>query len=135
MDRRRDAGKSKIQLANLRALSAMPPRTKSGQVTWAWPEIQASLSSGRSLREIWEALQRDGIQMSYSQFRVYVSRIRKRIASKPELMLPRLVPASDIEGGAVEPLLVQDPLANIRLEQERKRASGFAYNSFPDNTK
>jgi hypothetical protein len=135
MDRRRDAGKSKIQLANLRALSAMPPRTKSGQVTWAWPEIQASLSSGRSLREIWEALQRDGIQMSYNQFRVYVSRIRKRIAGKPELMLPRLVPASDIDRGAAEPLLAQDPLANIRREQERKRASGFAYNPFPDNRK
>ena len=135
MDRRRDAGKSKIQLANLRALSAVPPRTKSGQVTWAWPEIQASLSSGRSLREVWEALQRDGIRMSYNQFRVYVSRIRKRIAGKPELILPRLVLASDIDRGAAEPLLAQDPSANIRREQERKRPSGFAYNPFPDNRK
>ena len=91
MDRRRDAGKTKKDLTNLRALSAAAPRTKSGQVVWAWPEIQASLNSGRNLREIWEALQLDGIEMSYGQFRTYAWRIRKRLAQNAET--PRRSPA------------------------------------------
>ena len=86
MDRRRDAGKIKTDLSNLRALSATAPRTKSGQIVWAWPEIQASLNHGRNLREIWEALQLDGIVMSYDQFRVYVSRTRKRLGENLSLI-------------------------------------------------
>ena len=140
MDRRRDPGKSKTDLANLRALSAMRPRTKSGQVVWAWPEIQASLNSGWNLREIWEALQLDGIVMSYDQFRVYVSRTRKRLTGQTELVAPSrestpernrrvlrsLDSHSDVAPKPSNPH--RDPLANIRQEQEKKRTSGFQYN-------
>jgi hypothetical protein len=120
MDRRRDAGKSKTQLTNLRALPSGPPRTKTGQVLWAWPAIQASLNSGRNLREIWEALQLDGIEMSYDQFRVYVSRIRKRLADQPPAMpAPQVTELRVAEG--------RDPLANIRRERDRKQRSGFDF--------
>ena len=120
MDRRRDAGKIKAQLSNVRALPSGPPRTKSGQVLWAWPAIQASLDSGRNLREIWEALQLDGIEMSYDQFRVYVSRIRKRLAQHPPAMpAPQVAELRVPEG--------RDPLANIRREQGRKQRAGFDF--------
>src|SRR5215469_4920009 len=79
-------GKKQTELLNLRALAATPPKTKSGQVVWAWPEIQASLRNGRNLKEIWEALQLDGLVMSYDQFRVYVSRARKRLSRHPEMI-------------------------------------------------
>src|SRR5579863_6083357 len=78
MDRRRAAGKINPELPHLKALRESPPRTKSGRIVWAWPEIQASLAAGRKMHEIWEALQLDGIEMSYGQFRTYVSRIRKK---------------------------------------------------------
>jgi len=111
----------------------------------AWPQIQASLSSGRKMHEIWEALQLDGIEMSYGQFRTYVWRIRKRLAQNAET--PRRSPAGVAapnrearhsvvpEPGVSLEEPARDPLANIRREQERKRASGFAYNPVPDDGK
>src|SRR5580658_8084973 len=78
MDRRRAAGKTDATLTHLKALPESAPRTKSGRIVWAWPQIQASLASGRTMHEIWEALQLDGIEMSYGQFRTYVWRIRKK---------------------------------------------------------
>jgi hypothetical protein len=133
MDRRRDAGKREKQLPNLRALASTPPRTKTGKVLWAWPEIQACMSRGRSLREIWEALQLDGIQMSYAEFRVYVSRARKRLVGQPEVVLLRPEPVPNIQDSTTATPPNQDPLANIRREQERKRTSGFVYSPFPDD--
>lgn len=132
MDRLNASGKNRTQLPNLRALTEIPPKTKSGQVVWAWPEIQASLKSGRNLKEVWEALQLDGIVMSYGQFRVYVSRTRKRLARHPEMMpssskkSPEAVVAPSGSGPAI------DPFANIRRELERKRTSDFNYSPFPD---
>src|ERR1700728_2830140 len=79
MDRRRAAGKTDATLTHLKALPESAPRTKSGRIVWAWPQIQASLDSGRTMHEIWEALQLDGIEMSYGQFRTYVWRIRKKM--------------------------------------------------------
>lgn len=127
MDRRPDSGKNKPQLPNLRALAATPPKKKSGQVVWAWPEIQASLKSGRNLKEIWEALQLDGIVMSYDQFRVYVSRTRRRFASL--VAFPQGEPLSDVDPQPRASAQNRDPLANIRRELERKQTSGFHYES------
>lgn len=132
MDRRTDPGKTKPQLANLRALAATPPKTKSGQVVWAWPEIQASLQSGRNLREIWEALQLDGIVMSYDQFRVYVSRIRRRCARRPDVAIPPREASSDLNPQAGASARTRGPLANIRRELERKQTSGFKYDPLPE---
>jgi hypothetical protein len=132
MERQNDSGKTRIQLAHLRALAARPPKTKSGQVFWAWPEIQASLKSGRNLKEIWEALQLDGIVMSYDQFRVYVSRTRKRLARRPELIPPSSKDSPEPVAPSITSAPVRDPLANIRRELERKRTSGFNWSPFPD---
>jgi hypothetical protein len=75
--------------------------------------------------------------MSYDQFRVYVSRIRKRLGNRVD-EAPR--PQDSLEGvpGPVpQPtvsLPADDPLANIRRELERKPNSGFNYSPFPDRT-
>ena len=130
MDRRRAAGKINPELPHLKVLRESAPRTKSGRIVWAWPEIQASLASGRKMHEIWEALQLDGIEMSYGQFRTYAWRIRKRgvptavsatasapvtaAASNTGSLPPRITPSSRLTAG------VRDPLANLR-ESERKR--------------
>ena len=138
-------GKTRTDLANLRALSTSAPRTKSGRIMWAWPQIQASLNSGRKMHEIWEALQLDGVEMSYGQFRTYVWRIRKRLTenadrtqSSPAIVPP---PTRDTRHSVVQDPGVsvagpaRDPLANIRREQERKRKSGFTYDPVPDDGK
>ena len=82
------------ELPHLRALPESAPHTKSGRIVWAWLEIQASLASGRKMHEIWEALQLDGIEMSYGQFRTYVWRIRKRGVPTASARVPPLAAGS-----------------------------------------
>ena len=130
MDRRRAAGKINPELPHLRALPESAPQTKSGRILWAWPEIQAGLASGRKMYEIWEALQLDGIEMSYGQFRTYVWRIRKKgvpVSVSATASVSVAAPASN--AGSVQPRIapspqsavrVHDPLANLR-ESEKKR--------------
>jgi hypothetical protein len=131
MDRRRAAGKINPELPHLKALRESAPRTKSGRIVWAWPEIQASLAGGRKMHEIWEALQLDGIEMSYGQFRTYVSRIRKKGVPAPVSAGEAAMLTSPGSGAGIVPpravapaphlrVNVSDPLANTR-EAERKR--------------
>ena len=128
MDRRRAAGKINPELPHLKALRESAPRTKSGRIVWVWPEIQASLAAGRKMHEIWEALQLDGIEMSYGQFRTYVSRIRKKgIPAAVEAIASVVAAGSDawnlpppITPSQRSTVDARDPLANLR-ESEQKR--------------
>ena len=130
MDRRRAAGKTDATLTHLKALPESAPRTKSGRIVWAWPQIQASLDSGRTMHEIWEALQLDGIEMSYGQFRTYAWRIRKKMPTTASAAGPTAVsisssdavgtPSSRIPTSAPGRPSLRDPLANIR-ESEANR--------------
>src|SRR5580698_3148314 len=70
--------KSRSDLVHLHSLPSTQTATKIGQVIWAWAEIEAGLAAGMKLKEVWEAASRDGIEMSYAQFRVCVSRLRRR---------------------------------------------------------
>ena len=101
-----------------------------------WPEIQASLVTGKRLKEVWEAARRDGLCISYPQFRVYVTRIRKRekaATAQNRADYPQTTTASRRE--AHSPAAFEapiDPLQNIRIQLEKKRQSHFEYNPFPD---
>jgi hypothetical protein len=129
MDRRRAAGKTKSTLTHLNALPGSAPRTKSGQIVWAWPQIQASLDSGRTMHEIWEALQIDGIEMSYGQFRTYIWRIRKRgIPTIPEAAVheaEKLASAAPITEPPQQPERLRDPLANYRDGKARRQVFDY----------
>ena len=120
MDRRRAAGKTNSILTHLNALPESAPRTKSGRIVWAWPQIQASLDGGRTMHVIWEALQLDGIEMSYGQFRTYVWRIRKKMPTTAGAVEPAAVNTSSSRVvGTPSPQIRtssprRDPLANIR---------------------
>ena len=84
------------------------------------------------MHEIWEALQLDGIEMSYGQFRTYVWRIRKKGAPtdvKATASASVVAPVSN--AGSEQPRVapssrstvsIRDPLANLR-EGEKKRDS------------
>jgi hypothetical protein len=43
-----------------------------------WPEIRNALDEGHSLRTVCKGLQVDGIRISLSTFRTYVSRMRRK---------------------------------------------------------
>ncbi len=83
--------KSRSDFANLRSLLAIQPGTSTGQVAAAWGEIEANLAKGMKLREVWEAATLDGLEIPYPQFRVYVSRLRRK-HKKPSQSLPQPPP-------------------------------------------
>jgi len=112
----------------LRSLLTVLPATNTGQVTAAWGEIEAGLARGMKLREVWEAAKLDGLQIPYPQFRVYVSRLRRRQTSAPQPLTAsrnseRLLPASP----------PTDPFNNLREQREKKEQSGFEYDPFSIN--
>jgi len=101
-----------------------------------WPEIQAALATGKKLKEVWEAAQRDGLHISYPHFRVYISRLRRRERAwtvqppQPD-QRPQSAQASN-DGGPPSSKPPADPLYNVRVMLEKKRQSHFEYNPFPD---
>lgn len=99
-----------------------------------WPEIQTGLATGKTVKEIWQAAQKDGLDIPYPQFRVYVSRLRRRertqnVRAEP----PKPVTAEPVQyKPPANPERPIDPLYNIRVQLEKKRNFHFEYNPFPD---
>jgi hypothetical protein len=99
-----------------------------------WPEIQAGLASGKKVKEIWEAAQLDGLNIPYSQFRVYVSRIRRRerLPSSERVLLSADPQAAGTlaDDGNGPRAHSTDPFHNLRAQREKKQQSGFEYDPF-----
>jgi hypothetical protein len=102
-------------------------------VIWAWAEIEAALAVGIKLKEIWEAAGRDGLEMSYAQFRVYVSRLRRRRQlSKTREQPPPASGAVDNHDDGL-PAPPSDPFRNLREQRKKKKHSVFEYDPFSIN--
>jgi hypothetical protein len=124
--------KSRSDLVHLRSLPSTQPTTKIGQVAWAWAEIEAGLTAGMKLKEVWEAASRDGLVMSYAQFRVYISRLRRRRQRSAEIQ-PQPLPTLSNEPSDTPASLPADPFKNLRELREKKKQSGFEYDPFSIN--
>ena len=123
--------KSRSDLVHLRSLPSTQPATKIGQVTWAWGEIEAGLAAGMKLKEVWEAARKDGLDISYAQFRVYISRVRRRRQRSTAAPLPPPVVGNGEPG--LPASLPSDPFNNLREQREKKKQSGFEYDPFSIN--
>src|SRR6202050_2263362 len=108
--------KTSSDLVHLRSLLTVQPATNTGQVTAAWGEIEAGLARGMKLREVWEAAKLDGLEIPYPQFRVYVSRLRRR---RQQPLKPAMPPPHALKDAGV-PLISQpqpDPFSNLREQR------------------
>ncbi len=116
-------------MIHLRSLLSVQPATSTGQVTAAWREIEAGLARGMKLKEVWDAAKLDGLEIPYPQFRVYVSRLRRK-RQRPSTAAPQPQPtlASGERGLPVPP--PSDPFNNLREQREKKKQSGFDYDPF-----
>ena len=113
--------KSRSDLVHLHSLPSTQPATKIGQVTWAWTEIEAGLAAGMKLKEVWEAARRDGLEMSYAQFRVCVSRLRRR-RHRDSPSVPEQPPQqTSTDNGPPDPAR-SDPFRNLREQRENIRS-------------
>jgi hypothetical protein len=108
------------------------PAAKIGQVIWAWGEIEAGLAAGMKIKEVWEAATKDGIDTSYAQFRVYISRLRRR--RQRSSIAPFPPPAVGNGASSHTDLPQPDPFSNLREQREKKKKdAGFEYDPFSIN--
>ena len=124
--------KTKSDLVHLRSLPAAEPATSTGRVAWVWPEIQAGLSTGKKLREIWEAAQLDGLHIPYPQFRVYVSRLRTRDKARELAGTASQPPTAPVQSETSPALqeVSRNPFNNLREQRQKKQQSGFKFDPF-----
>jgi hypothetical protein len=101
-------------------------------VAWIWPEIEAGLATGKKLREVWDAVRADGLDIPYPQFRVYVSRVRSRRLRQRqvELELTPRAAAGSTSPPVAQPRASADPFHNLREQREKKQSDGFTYDPF-----
>ena len=60
------------------------PATKAGQIRALWPDIDAALQGGQSMKSIRKWLEEDaGVTLSIASLTSYISRIRRCLAAKP----------------------------------------------------
>jgi hypothetical protein len=116
-------------LTHLRSLVLVLPATNAGQVTAAWGEIETALVRGTKLREVWEAARLGGLEMAYPQFRVYVSRLRRR-RREPAKSAPQPPPTQTNTADGLPASPVHDPFRNLRELRERKKQTKFEYDPF-----
>jgi hypothetical protein len=121
----------KRDLIHLNSLPHLQPLTSTGTVAWIWPEVEAALSTGKKLREVWDAASNDGLNIPYPQFRVYVSRLRKRSrrdGSKREPTPPTTAASVAIRQHESPP--PNDPFRNLREQRQKNQSDGFHYDPF-----
>jgi len=129
MDSNPPPRRRKADLIHLRSLLSVLPGTNAGMVTAAWDEIERGLARGMKLREVWEAARLDGLAIPYPQFRVYVSRLRRRQRCSTSAAQPPHAP-TNVERGLPDP---PDPFSNLREQREKKKDAGFEYDPFSIN--
>ena len=105
-------------------LAAAAPETKSALIRSPFPAIETALNSGQRLKSIWDALRKEGLQMSYHSFHKTVSRSRKM--KKPTAASSRGKKSNPSEAKALrekeaETVDERDPLANLKLLEEGNR--------------
>src|ERR1700682_6605664 len=59
-------------------LASAVPKRKAARIRSRLPGIEAALNSGQSLKDIWEALGNEGLQMSYHGFHKAVWRAERK---------------------------------------------------------
>jgi hypothetical protein len=112
----------KDYLRCLEQLAATPPERTVALIRSLLPAIEGALRSGQNLKGIWEALQTEGLQVSYHTFYMVIWRARRKPAapiSRGKQTKPiEAKPMWETEVKAVEE---RDPFANLkRLEEENR---------------
>jgi hypothetical protein len=115
----------KDYLRCLEQLAATPPNRAVALIRSLLPGIEGALHSGQNLKSIWEALQTEGLQVSYHTFYMVIWRARRKRAA-PSSRGKQIKPfeAKTLWETEVKTVEERDPLANLeRLEPENR--AGF----------
>ena len=103
----------------LEKLAEEPPTTKTALLRFLLPQIQVALRSGKTLKQVWQRLSEDGLDISCETF----CRLIRRARAKPHAsaaLSGKSVEEPAASTQATESSVAQDPLANLkRLEANR----------------
>ena len=105
----------------LQKLATEPPKGKAALVRSLLPGIEAALTSGQTLKDIWQALETEGLQVSYHTFQMAVWRAkRKRTATSGWKKEEKASNDCGLGQARIKANEERDPLANLkRLEENR----------------
>jgi len=101
----------------LEKLAGAPPKRKAALIRSLLPGIEAALHSGQSLKDIWEALGNEGLQITYHVFHMTVWRARKTRKPTATSSWGKQAKPSESQGlqeAKVETVEGRDPFANLR---------------------
>src|SRR6266851_5783379 len=99
----------------LEQLAATPPKRAVALIRSLLPGIEGALRSGQNLKGIWEALQSEGLQVSYHTFYMVVwraRRMRPALYSRGRQTKPS--GAKTLRETEAETVEERDPLANLK---------------------
>ena len=112
----------------LEKLTATAPKRKAALVRSLLPSIEAALNSGQTLKDIWQALEVEGLPVSYHTFQMAVWRAkRKRTAASNWEKREKPSDARRLEAVGIKVVEERDPLANLRRLEENR--PGFQWRS------
>lgn len=70
-------------VSRVEALAKEEPRTKTGKIQQLLPHIEQSVQAGITLKQLCEELNTEGLKISYRDFRVLLSRVRRKARKEP----------------------------------------------------
>ena len=105
----------------LEKLAAAPPKRRVALIRSLLPGIEAALTSGQNLRDIWEALVTEGLQVSYHTFYMVIWRARKKPTAARGLgKQDKCHEVQGLQEPKVETDDGRDPFANLRRLEENR---------------
>ena len=109
--------------SSIEELTATPPKKKAALIRSLLPTIEAALRSGQTLKDIWETLDEQGLDIGYHVFQMTLWRARRSKAGTApggwEKDVKPSNPHNPLDAGVPTPE-ARDPLADLkRLEQNR----------------
>ena len=118
--------------SSIEELTATPPKKKAALIRSLLPTIEAALRSGQTLKDIWETLDEQGLDIGYHVFQMTLWRARRSKAGTAQRGWGKDSKPSDAQhppDRAVPTVEARDPLANLkRLEANRP---GFHWRATP----
>ena len=118
--------------SSIEELTATTPKKKAALIRSLLPTIEAALRSGQTLKDIWETLDKQGLNVGYHVFQMTLWRARRSKAGTAPGGQGKDTKPSDSQrppDGDVLTVEARDPLANLkRLEANRP---GFHWRATP----
>ncbi len=103
-------------------LATAAPETKSALIRSLLPGIEAALNSDQRLKAAWEAMRKEGLQMSYHSFHKTVSRrkkMKKPTAASSWGKQDKSPAAQGLQETKMETVEERDPFANLKRLENR----------------